>query len=236
MSAKSDKFELDVVRWINRTSELAASQQKKVSEPDVYLARPGYKPTYLEVKMDHGANLINPRVFYDGAWQTNYAFYSAHETVRLLNKSWLTRNILQRLAEFAEIQFDLLKIPTTKNQFKNDPGVPHIDVMREFFDVAAENRYILSEEAYDIGTLVTKDINQKGAHYIQIGDDFYRIGLENPWNLTDDIPEFVGIGEYKVRISTRSDFCEIVPELKIWDLVESDYSVKPKTEKRNPFI
>jgi hypothetical protein len=236
MTAKTDKHELDVARWINRTSEINASRPNtSVSFSDVWLSKEGYKPVWLEVKTNHEDNLVNPRVFFDGEWKTNYTSYSAQVTVEILNSNRDTREFIRSLSEFAEIPQDKLKIATSKAQFKGDPNLVPIAVLKEYFEVAP-NRYVANVVAYDIGSLVTKDLNDRNVHYLQAGDDFYMVGCDNPLHLSEDIPVFCGEGDFKVRVSTRAVFSEVQAELKMYNLPRSQYSVKPGTDKRSPFI
>jgi hypothetical protein len=237
MSAKTDKLELDVARWINRTSEIVATRPNtSVSFSDVWLSKEGYDPVWLEVKTNHEDNLVNPRVFFDGTWQTTYTSPSAKVTVELLNNNWSTKQFIKQLSAFAEIPEDKLKIATSKAQFKGDPYLVPVSVLKEYFEVAADNRYIANVVAYDIGALVTQDLNARNVHYLQAGDDFYVVGNENPLHLRDEIPPFLGDGDFKVRVSTRSNFSEVQAELKLYYLPKSQFSAKPDTDKRNPFI
>jgi hypothetical protein len=238
LSAKTDQYEVAVARWINRTSEEIAAVRPKVSVAfsDIYLTKPGYESVWLEVKTDHTDNLSNPRVFFDKQWQTNYVSLSAKVTVDILNTQRETREFIRTLSEFAEIPLEQLKIPTSKAQFKGAPGVVPIDVLKEYFEVIASNRYIANVVNYDIGALITADYAERNVHYMQAGDDFYIIGETNPFSLPDDIPIIEGTGDFKIRISTRADFSEVQAELKLASLPRSQYSCKPNTEKLNPFI
>lgn len=239
MSARTDKYEIEVARWINKTSnEIAAARPKaSVAFSDIVLTKPGtiFKEVWLEVKTDHTDNLANPRVFYDQEWKTTYESYSACITVSLLNSHRATRHFLKQLSTFTDIPVEQLKIPTNKTQFQGSAGVVSIDMLKEFFTIVAPNRYIANVVNYDIGSVITADYAERNVHYLQAGDDFYRIGHENPFELPDDIPILEGYGDFKVRISTRAEFSEIQAELKLSSLPHSQYSCKPQTFKLNPF-
>lgn len=238
MSAKTDQYEVAVSRWINRTSDEIAAVRPKVSVAfsDIYLTKVGCESVWLEVKTDHTDNLSNPRVFYDKEWQTSYTSFSALTTVEILNTHRETREFIRTLSAFAEIPVEQLKIPTNKSQFKGTPGAVPISVLKEYFEVVAANRYIANLVNYDIGALITADYAKRNVHYLQAGDDFYTIGEDNPFGLPSDIPIIEGIGDFKVRVSTRSDYSEVQAELKLASLPRSQYSCKPNTEKLNPFI
>lgn len=49
---------------------------------------------------------------------------------------------------------------------------------------------------------------------MQAGDDFYRISKTDPLKLGNDIPLLAGKGDFKVRVSTRSEFYEVQAEIK----------------------
>lgn len=239
MSAKTDQYEIQVAKWINKTSETISAVRPKAAPAfsDIYLSKPDYPPVWLEVKSNHGDNLVNPRVYYDGQWKTTYQSYSANVTVHLLNTNRDTKQFIKSLAEFAEIPVDQLKIPTSKTQFSGMSGVVSVDTLKEYFEVAAPNRYIANVVSYDIGSLVTRDYLERDhpVSYIQIEDDFYMIGDANPLELPKDIPIIEGYGDFKVRVSTRSEFSEVQAELKIDSVTYSQYSCMPGTHKINPF-
>lgn len=236
MSAKTDQLEIDVARWINRTSEEihASRPNTSVSFSDVWLSRPGSEPCWLEVKTSHKDNLSNPRVYFDGEWKTTYASPSAIATVEILNTNRDTRSFIKKLSEFSEIPVPEMVLPTSKS-FKDLSCAVQIDVLKEFFEVAAPNRYIANVVSYDVGALVTLDMLERNVHYLQAEDDFYLVGNENPMKLPDDIPTFAGDGDFKVRVSTRTSFCEVQSELKLYKLPKSQYSCLPNTDKLNPF-
>lgn len=233
MSAKTDQLEIDVARWINRTSENVVATRPKASTAfsDIWLSKVGFDPCWLEVKSSHEDNLINPRVYYDKIWRTTYTQYSAQYTANLLNMTWESKQFIRTLAQFSDIPIEELKLPTNK---KNLPGTVPIDTLKEFFDVVVPNRYIISLPGHDIASVITKDYNERGVFYMQAADDFYMLGHTNPLRLPEDIPMIEGRGDFKVRVSTRSAFCEIQAELKFDELPSSQYSCKPGTEKLNP--
>jgi hypothetical protein len=70
---------------------------------------------------------------------------------------------------------------------------------------------------------------------MQVGDDFYVVGHENPLHLPDDIPMFEGHGDFRVRVSTRTAYSEVQAELKLYDVPKSQYSCMPGTDKLSPF-
>jgi hypothetical protein len=72
---------------------------------------------------------------------------------------------------------------------------------------------------------------------MQAGDDFYMISKKDPLGIgSHRLPVLSGFGDFKVRVATRSDFYEVQAEIKITKMPNSDYSLKPGTRKKNPFL
>lgn len=238
MSAASDKYEKDVAAYINAMRGIKAERPSVGTEyPDVKITI-DRASTWLEVKMSHTDNLSNPRVFYkNGKWQTTYTTPAAKEAVNILNNSSQTKEFLKKISAFSGIPLKDLKIPTTKGGLK-EPGAVPLSVMKEYFNQPGVNRYIANKEKFDLGKVVTEHYTigkAQPAYYMQAGDDFYLISNKNPFKLASDIPLLKGKGDFKVRIGTRSEFYEVQAEIKIMDMPNSKYSVKPGTKKINPF-
>jgi hypothetical protein len=243
MSA-ADKYEIDVANYIKSLGIDAERPQvsSKYSDVAIYprgVRVPFSKAIWLEVKMNHTDNLGNTRVFFDGKkWDA-----SSDEGGKLsplkqfcvdtLNNSADAKKFIKDLEEFSGMSG--IKIPTTLGGLKDPKAVP-LDKMKAFFN--NRNRYILKLPNQNLGKLVT-DHYLEGkavpAYYMQAGDDFYMIGNKNPLRVPSDVPEISGTGEFKMRISTRSKFYEVQPEVKIEKMPDSKYSLKPGTKKMNPF-
>jgi hypothetical protein len=239
MSAVSDKFEQDVAAEVDKLPGIKATRPSVGTDySDVKLEYKNIK-TWLEVKMSHKDNLSNPRVFYDkGKWQTTYKTPAAKAAVDILNKSAQAKKFIKDIAEYSGIPVKDIKIPTTKSGLKQEGAVP-LMVMKKYFDQPGKNRYIANEEGQDLGALVTEHYTigkTEPAYYMQAGDDFYRISNKNPLKIDTKIPLLEGIGDFKVRVATRSEFYEVQAEIKIDEMPNSKYSVAPKTKKLNPFL
>ena len=241
MSAASDKFERDVANAINSIPTLKAEQGRDVKYSDVKVTTKSGKVVWVEVKMSHSDNLSNPRCFYmNGKWQTTYTTPAAKEAVDLLNRSPQAAKFIKDIAKFSGIPEKSIIIATNKSQLKM-PGCVPLDVMKMYFSQPGVNRYIANQEGFNIGQLVT-DHYLKGkaapAHYLQAGDDFYMIGTQNPLGLDSKIPKLAGTGDFKVRVSTRSQFYEVQAEIKIKQFSphNSPYSVLLNSSKKNPFV
>ena len=238
MSAASDKYEKDVAANINKIPGVKAERPSVgVDYPDVKVTFKG-DTTWVEVKMNHTDNLSNPRVYYDGGkWQTTYTTPAAKAAVKILNESLQTEKFLKDLAKFTGIPLKSIKIPTTKGGLK-EPGAVPLAIMKQYFDQPGVNRYIANKENVDLGKVVTEHYTlgkTAPAYYMQAGDDFYRISEKDPFKLGDKVPLLKGRGDFKVRIGTRSEFYEVQAEIKITEMPDSKYSVKPGTKKLNPF-
>ena len=110
--------------------------------------------------------------------------------------------------------------------------------MKAYFNQPSINRYIANEENYNLGDVVTEHYTigkAKPAYYMQAGDDFYMISKKNPLKMKG-IPVLSGHGDFKVRVSTRSEFYEVQAEIKIKKMPHSKFSVAPGTKKDNPFL
>jgi hypothetical protein len=239
MSAASDKYEKDVADAINKMPGLTAIR------PIGDTAYADVKVTYnnitswLEVKMNHTDNLANPRMFFkNGKWDTTYSTPAAKAAVNILNNSSLAKKFIADLSKFSGIPVKNIKIPTTKGGLKEEGAVP-LHIMKAYFEKPGVNRYIANNKNIDLGKIVTEHYT-KGkadpAYYMQAGDDFYRISNKDPFKLGSSIPLLSGQGEFKVRVSTRSEFYEVQVEIKIQKMPNSKYSVKPGTKKLNPFL
>ena len=237
MSA-ADKYEIDVAEYIQSLAIDAKRPKVSSKYSDVLIHHKG-KKVWLEVKMNHTDNLGNTRVFFDGKkWDA-----SADEGGKLsplkqfcvdtLNNSSDAKRFIADLEKFTGMTD--IKIPTTLGGLKDPKAVP-LDKMKDFF--ATRNRYILKLPGIDMGKLVTDHYLEgkaEPAYYMQAGDDFYMIGKKNPLGVPSDVPQVSGSGEFKMRISTRSRFYEVQPEVKIERMENSPYSLKPGTTKKNPF-
>ena len=239
MSVLSDKYERDVAENVNKIPGVIATRPPgDTAYADVKIT---YKnvTSWMEVKMNHTDNLSNPRVFYNnGRWSTTYDTPAAKAAVEILNASPMAKKFLKDIAAFSGIPLKSLKIPTTKSGLR-EPGAVPLQVMKSYFDQPGINRYIANNVNMDLGKVVTDHYTQgkaEPAYYMQAADDFYRISNKDPFKLGTSIPLLSGTGDFKVRVSTRSEFYEVQAEIKIQNMPESRYSVKPGTRKLNPFL
>lgn len=242
MSAASDRFEKEIADSINKIPGIKAKRPTAdVGLSDVLIEKFNNKTSsvWVEVKMNHTDNLSNPRVFFEkGEWQTTYKTPAAKAAIDILNDSDQAANFINSISKFSGIPKRIIRIPTSKSGLKLEGAVP-LHIMKQYFDQSNINRYIANEENYDLGKLVTEHYTKgkkQPAYYMQAADDFYMISNVNPLRLYKDIPLLKGMGDFKVRVSTRSQFYEVQAEIKITDMPVSKYSIKPGTRKKNPFL
>ncbi len=245
-SPASDAFEQSVAQSINSQFKkhgiTATRPPADTSLPDVLVSVSDVGDSFIEVKMSHTDNLANPRVFFDGSkWVTTYKTPVAKYAVDLLNSSDQAKAFINDLKKF--LRKDKVILSTTRAGIR-EKGVVTLDQMVKFVTKRG-SRYVVSEPDVNLGKLVTQHYTQgksQAAHYLQAKDDFYMIGNADALGLNTanggKIPTLSGTGEFKVRVSTRSEFYEIQTELKIkhYDPPSSPYSVLKGSKKINPFV
>jgi hypothetical protein len=243
MSAASDRFEKAIMDAINTIPGMKADRPPAATQlSDVAIVEHNNSKlsnrVWVEVKMNHTDNLANPRVFYkDKKWQTTYETPAAQEAVKMLNASLDAAKFITAISKFSGIPEDVIKIPTTISGLKESGAVP-LHIMKSYFSQPGVNRYIHNKENYPIGDLVTKHYTlgkKEPAYYMQADDDFYMISNKNPLKVPSGVKMLSGTGDFKVRVSTRSQFYEVQAEIKIKSMPNSEYSVKSGTIKKNPF-
>lgn len=242
MSAASDLYEANIAKAINSVKGMKATRPSAdTALSDVLIEKYNNKParTWVEVKMNHTDNLSNPRVFYaKGKWQTTYKTPTAAAAVEILNESTEAKDFIKKIAKFAKIPVAKIIVPTNKGML-SDPNAVPLEVMRAYFEQDGVNRYIANKQNSPLGELVTAHYTKgkkEPAYYMQAGDDFYMISKKNPLKLSTKIPVLSGRGDFKVRVATRSEYYEVQAEIKIKNMPASQFSIKPGTGKKNPFL
>lgn len=236
--SRADLYEVAVADYINQFENVNAIRPKVSTHYSDVLVKHNNESAWLEVKMNHADNLGNTRCFFDGVtWDSSRKHGQLSPLKRFcvdtLNTASAASRFIVDLEEFSGMKN--IKIPTTRGGLRDPSSVP-LRTMKSFFE--DRDRYILSCEDVDLGALVTSHYTQgkaEPAHYMQAGDDFYLIGPDNPLGLNTNIPHVSGIGAFRMRVSTRSKFYEIQPEVKIRKMPHSDFSIMPGTTKLNPF-
>lgn len=245
MSATSDRYEKAVADYIKSLGIDAERPTASVKYPDIRVNNfKGVKDVWIEVKMNHTDNLGNPRVSYiKGVWTAALPLDPVKEfAIQYLSSNRQTLAFLKDIAEFSAKDYRKMILPSTKGLLDDPVAVPYNTVVKYF---KTRSQYILDIPNVDLGALVTGHYlkaKAEPAHYMQAGDDFYKIGTKNPLKLPADIPVLGASGSckgnFKMRIGVRSaasGFYEIQPEIKITNMPPSKYSLSPGTKKLNPF-
>lgn len=253
MSAPSDKYEHDVAKNIDGSIKGLVAERPRVSTsfPDVrveYGKFTGASAIWVEVKMNHTDNLMNPRYSYiDGAWQAGDSYKSpaTDKLDVLFNKSKEAQDWIEGLKVFLaanNFKGDIRKMTlfSTKKERKPDPNTVPLEMLKKYL-TTTPNKNICKVPEVNVGELAALHY-LKGkavkAYYVSAGDDFYQFKTSgvtaNPLKIPE-VPVFVGKNSVVLRVGDRSSNFEIQAEVKLKSIASSPYSVKPGTSKPNPF-
>jgi len=253
-SAAADKREQDVANAIDASGPKGlTSKRPKVSTsyPDVLVEYKNFKGVdngiWVEVKMNHTDNLMNPRYNYvGGRWEAGASYRS--DATEMLDKQFNESKEGKRFIEGLKAHLiskgwkgDVRKLTlySTKTERAKDPNSVSLELMKSYL-ATLTNKNIMKIGPIAIGPLVTKHYLEgkaRPAYYLQSANDFYTFGKQNPLKLPSDVPEFkdkAGYNTVVLRIGDRSGNFEIQTEVKCKTLSSSPYSVLPG--KKNPFI
>ena len=84
--------------------------------------------------------------------------------------------------------------------------------------------------------MLIEDLKQNDSYFSKNLFGLTIISNKNPLNLSRSIPLLSGSGDFKVRVSTRSEFYEVQAEIKIKSMPNSKYSALSGSKKINPFL
>lgn len=224
-----DRYERSVAYYLNNIDNVTAIRPKVSTKYSDVLIEYNKETSWLEVKMNENDQMGCPRVCFDGKqWTGKSAPIQNFVCDRLNNDNSFINNISNY------VNTEKFNIPTTKGGLKDSAAIP-LSTMIDYFE-KQNDAYIYTENDVNIGNLITQHYNHgkyEPAHYIQMGDQFFQMGDENPFDL--NVPKLDATGVFKVRISLRSNFYEVIPEIKIRDEIYSPFSVAPGTLKPHPF-
>lgn len=240
-SAKSDKFEKDVANNLVQLGLDASRPKVDSTYADVLIKHKGQR-IWLEVKMNHTDNLGNTRASYDGK-----NWVSAPEKAGPLKgkmgplKVYIADMLKKHASQFVkDIQkfTGKTKINTNRGPQQSDPNTVNHEEMKKYM-ATQKDQYIVTIPNQDLGKVVVAHYSAGGksepAYYLQAADDFYMLGNKNPLGVPSDVPQFGGRGDFRMRVGIRSSMYEVQPEVKVKTMVNSPYSIKPGTKKKNPF-
>ena len=249
MSSTSDKYEKDVADNINGTIKGLKALRPKVSTsyPDVmleYAKFTGSNAVWVEVKMNHTDNLMNPRFQYiKGKWSVpeSYKSVATDKLAEMLNADRPTKLWIADLKKYAKENgfkgdVEKMSLYSSVTARRNDPNSISLSIMKGFL-ATRPNKNITKIPGVDVGSLVTLHYT-KGkaavAYYVAAGDDFYQFGNANPLKIPK-VPKFKGSNDVVFRVGDRSSNFEIQAEVKLKTIADSPYSCKPGSSKDNPF-
>jgi hypothetical protein len=249
MTAPSDKYEHDVAANINGSIKGLVAERPRVSTsfPDVrveYGKFTGSKAVWVEVKMNHTDNLMNPRYTYaNNTWQAGDSYKSPATDILdvYFNKSKEAQEWIDGLKVFLaanNYKGDIrnLTLYSTTTERKTDKNTVSLELMKQYLKTRA-NKNICKVPKVDVGKVVTLHYLEGkavAAYYVSAGNDFYQFGKTNPLKIPG-VPVFVGVNSVVLRVGDRSSNFEIQAEVKLKSIASSPYSVKPGTSKPNPF-
>ena len=228
-----DRYERAVAQYLTTFCNVKANRPTVGPKyPDVCVEYQGIE-SWIEVKMNEQDRLGNPRVEFDGEkWFSRNPGPTPIFTSNLLNSSDQANEFLHDLRTFMNRSEVVL---SSVKEGLNDPAAVLPTDMSKFLSTRS-NKYIHQEVDVNVSEIAAKHYNygkKVPAHYIQLGDQFFRLGNENPFNL--DLPELSGNGMFNVRVGERTGKYEIQPDIKIMGSIYSPMSVAPGTMKPHPF-
>ena len=249
MSQASDKYERDVAANINGTIKGLVAERPAVSTsfPDVRMKYKNLKEVWLEVKMNHTDNMMNPRFSYiDGEWITpeSYKSPATDKLCKLWNASldaqrWIANLKIYLLKNNFKGDVSKISLYSSKTERKKDQNSLYVEDMKGYLETLP-NKNICKIPNINVGELATLHYLQgkaAAAYYLSSGNDFYQFGTSNPLKIPN-VPVFAssaGTNEVVLRVGDRSSNFEIQAEVKAKRLADSVYSVKPDSTKLNPF-
>lgn len=257
MTKKSDEFEHSIVQQTRKVAPHLNVEHSgaNVHLPDIKIEGNNAK-TYIEVKMT-GAQFGTPRLKYNNGWTGVESNFITDNISKHLNADQHVNFLVSKMVEEHSSNIGDIKKPWigyTRTHYRDQRdfynGVPvetnNISDMIDFKTIiktlATHNngkivyRNIESKPLVD---MVTDYYKVKGANYIQVGDNFFAIdhNLSDDLNIKDDVPKINADANLTVRFSVRRthQWIEIIPTIKLTNIVPSPYSLKPNTNKPSPF-
>lgn len=252
-SKNSDNHEKLIANSINRLLPDGWSAEHSgmgSSYADVIIYDPNKQKTWVEVKMNTTDNLYNKRMaFSNGMWVPGSDKDESKSKVPMLIAAKLNadsnlKTQMQKLARQAGIKFSALTISGTypRNVANIKAGIPSVDDFIAIWpgkEHGGKNKYIFEEPNYDLAEIAAAHYTagkSETCPYIQMGDNFFKLGSADPLKL--GVPQLKGRGDLIIRWSHRieTNTFEILVQVKL-EKVESEsaFSALPGTSKKNPF-
>lgn len=234
MTKKSLDFELKVVDGLRNllpnSSIIHTGNNSQTS--DINLIYNGYS-TFIEAKIS-GGQFGCPRLKYiDNIWtgvtenpisnSVSYILnndphaYSFMEYSKTLYQYKQYKHIMPSYSVFQQEPDEYFNYNSLSDIIKN--------VGNQYIYKSRENTQLLN--------IIVEYYTLKKVDYIQISDNFYQINK----NSLTDIPNITADVELTVRLVNRrtKKWFEVIPTLKLKNMVESNFSILLNTKKLNPF-
>lgn len=255
MSKRSDAFELGIASIAERYAPHLDVRHVggNVNYPDIYISD-GNISTHIEVKMT-GAQFGTPRLKYENnKWHGIEANEITNTISDILNNNPLVytiENLLKDTSDRNWIGYKRTHYTAYKEYQQTSIVVDNtIPYMIDFNTVVHTLKTILGhqtvlwygddiEESDRLINMVTQYYINKGANYMQVGDNFYTLNnvYSNQLKIYDNIPNIYADARLTVRFTVRRthQWIEIIPTIKFLNLLPSPYSLKPGSTKFVPF-
>ena len=248
--------ETEVADKINRRKIPKLKAETPPDDPhysDVKLVYDKKYVTWLEVKLNHDAQLGSTRIWWNGPlgrWEAGGGAAGSNPIkeymLKMLNSGEGKTQADDFLAKMAKLVGKTNKnqiiVPTTKTQLK-DPKSVSYEQLKEY-QALYNTQYFVRINNAPLGEIVSEQYNSgktEPVSYLQAADDFYLLGKLDKFKLKTihrDIPKFEAKGSFHFRFSFREPghYIELLPEIKAIpsSIPRSDYSCINK-EKSFPF-
>lgn len=232
MSKKSLNFELACVDGISKNTDFIVEHTGNNNDTSDIFVTDKDKSFYVECKMTKTTQMASPRIYFNKTYWTNKKLELgesnplAQYMCDMLNSNEEVKCLLSEMREYFDT--DELIFPSR---------VYPPSLVKNFFK-KKETQYILDVSMNDIGKIIAQHYlkgKKFSTQYIQIGDNFYKFCTNDICGLRD-VPILSGEGYLKVRVSIRSKYVEVQPELKFINLEDSNFSILNDSKKQFPFM
>lgn len=256
MSKKSDAFELSIVNNtklcapfldVEHTGGNVHLSDIKISNKDV--------STYIEVKMK-GAQFGTPRLkFENNLWSGVESNDITNNISEILNDDPFVDTIVRTMIEenhdpltkpwigykrthYKDHREFLRNVPITVD-YELSEMIKFNSIVHVLKNINQNQTVLWYDDSKHLLDIITNYYKNKGANYLQFGDNFYTLDnrLDDKLKVKPNIPNINGDANLTVRFSVRKthQWIEIIPTMKITNLQESDFSLMPNSSKQLPF-
>ena len=255
MTKRSDDFEKSITSIVEKHAPHLTVNHVggNVNYPDIFISD-GDVSTHIEVKMT-GAQFGTPRLKYENnKWcgvEDNDITNSISDILNSNPLVYTIENLLKDTSNKTWIGYKRTHY-TAYKQYENtnvltDHNIPY---MIEFNSVVNTLKSVLGhqtvlwygdcdEESKHLIDIVSNYYINKGANYMQIGDNYYTLNdvYSDKLKLHDNIPNIKADAKLTVRFTIRRthQWIEIIPTIKFLNIDPSPYSLKNGSRKLIPF-